>query len=561
MSFLTPLTWELLVLALLILAFVIFLDFRYTGRGGRWIRFTLTFTTMAAAMALYLRPFWLEEAPGGKLAIITSSISDSLITNLQLQDYEMVSDFQTFSMEQEKMNAQRLLVAGVGLAPWELDALEEPFEYVRELEHHEGLIDYTTSNLAVGVNGRLMLKYAINADAGILIQGSGLPPIARKIRANSNLMEVDLLPQVSGNLVWEIALVREKDTIAIEKLPVMVNEAPQRNVLVLSGAPSFELRFIKSYLLSTGLGVAERQQLSRDAVFEAFAGMNEVPLKRLDIEVLSSFAVVIMDDVAYAALSNLEKTGIDRLLALGRLGLIWLGKGEYQGYFDAMEGEIEEVLFGQTGKDPGILLKSFPVLLQGNHTPVKQGNTVTGWVVDRGLGKVLVPRFADSFKLRLKGKERLYNNFWSRLFDPVLPGLNTRSGFRSPRFPRVNAPTHIDLAYSDSIAEVKIGDVRVGINQSWFSPNMASVKCWPSSRGWTNVELNDRSIGSFFVFDSADWALQYFDVTSRANEMQSSLLATSPVETKYRKAFVPKWLAFAVVLLSMAGLWLERRLN
>ena len=542
------------IVAAAFFAVCIWLEFRSRSRR-KVLRIFLITISVLSLMALYLKPNYEKKAPSQSFLISTKGTPDELITQLGKQGYNIHDNIKSFKEAIQSFNIDTIIVSGRGLEKWDLSQLEGGFGFIPDTSKIEGFNDFSTSSLRVEKSGSLELQYHFNEETTLSISGVGFSNIGDRIVYGSGKIKVPVIPIISGDLLLNITALKGGDTLAKEVVPISVQVEASENILLMSGAPSFEANFLKRYLLDQGYGVAERFQISKDQFRESFSNMDALVIKRLNADILKEFSLLAIDDMAYSELTGFEKRNLNDAMQKGELTLMWLGSGD-QPFVKIEETNNQPINFAGT-----------KVNLQVSSWNPKQSNTVkfrdetVAWVSEKGIGRLVVPNIGNSYKLVLSGNNEIYEALWTSILDQIRPLDIRSSDLEMTGLAYQHYPTQLLLKVSDPTAVVEIEGVRVPLEQEWYLDNSYQLKCWPSVVGWNDVEVDDLLVGRFYAFQDGQWSLKKRSDLIKLNQVESEQRGGDASAIVLIKSPISPWLFFFTFLLAMGGLWLEQRLQ
>ena len=525
------------------------------SRRRKTLRLSLLILAMVSLAALYLKPTYQKKAPN-KSFLIKTGDAPAIFSDPYKQDgFSVYEGLESYLKVAESFNVDSVLVVGKGLNQWDLERLQGPFGFIPDTAVVEGFLDFNLTPLVLGKSGELELEYHFMDDTDLWLSGTGFGQFEKRSLTGSGEILISVQPLVAGNLTVQLHAVRNEDTIASEIVPVFVSEEIDENALLLSGAPSFELNFLKRFLIDQGYGVAERHQVSKGQFRRTFSRMTPKDLRSIKPTLLRHFTVVILDDIAYSDLNASEQRQLTNEVKRGSLSLVWLGP-EPPPFANAVATRSEPVSF--SGTKVNLEAVNWDMVSEQQITCFDQH---VGWVLNKGIGSIVVPRLRNSYKLVLSGEGKRYQALWNELFDQVQTLISIQSKLELSGLARRQQPTMIRLKMDQSDVEVKVEDIRVPIEQEWYLRNAYQFKCWPAKAGWNNVFVNEEIAGRFYAFDKSQWALKEKRELADLNAFESELRAGEQRPIRFIETEISPWIFFVLFLLSMGGLWLEQRIS
>jgi hypothetical protein len=545
-------SWWVVILATVVLAILIYWDVKSRNSSLRVFRVSAMILAILALIGLYVRPYFLGESKAGKVVLSTTSSQrvDSLISS----GFKLVADFDELIKTKKERGIEELVIVGQGLEEWELKQLAKDFTYFPEVDSVEGPYEMKIGDGVVNSVLPISFGFYVKDSVRISLKGTGIDPAEQEVTPEVNQVKFEVIPSISGNLTYELLVVRKGDTLFSESVPVIVKENDAFNVLILTGSPSFETRFLKNHLSGEGYGVAERLQISKGTHRESFTNLGNRSLRAVTTSLLEDFKILIMDQTAFDDLSGSERRAINTSLERGEIGVLWLGSAsnDWLKTKSVTDSELQLKVGSESielTKKQELTSPSDEILFQ------KQ---VVGAVKLRGLGRLVSPVFNASYQLQLMGHSKMYSELWNKLLHVVSGYEKSSSGVTVKDFPRIGEPTHFSFP-AEQVSEVFLDSIRLSIAEKWNQPGIFTATGWPRRKGWNYLRIAD-SVHPFFVYDEEDWQVEKMyskmKVTSAFTKGYSSFTSTKEV-----KQPISKWIFFVVIILCFSFLWVEQRLN
>jgi hypothetical protein len=548
--------WWVFLIAIALLVLLVFWDYKSRSKRWRVWRISAIFLIMLALLGLYMKPYIRVDGESIKVALLTDSIVPFEMDSLKKAEYKIAENLDAYLQVTKSQSIDEMVVVGDGLEAWELDQLKHTFTYLPPSKKVEGLLEMSAGEVTANTISPLTFRISLNEPMGLHLSGTGIESTIKSVASDEQKIAFDINPQVTGNLTYQLHGVREGDTLFSELIPMKIKERSGFNTLILTNAPSFEVRFLKNLLKEEGYGVAERLQLSKGTFREAFSNLETRSLTRLTKTMLEDFKLVITDKDSYDQLSYSEKQNVSAALKKGSIGVVW------------MSNESNEWIKTRQAKTQTISLKSGQQTVELETSGVTssvydqqipfQGNNI-GHLHEIGLGKVMLPLLSSTYQIKLKGHDGMYSKVWNAMLQPVVGFELSGPEVSLPNFPRVNEPMIITFRSSDD-EEVYLDSARVAVKEQWHQPGVFTAMAWPKAKGWNSMKIGtDRY--AFFVFDAEDWQAQkvFQKQTQTTNYANRSASDTTDSITFDRP--ISQWIFFFVIVLSFGFLWVETRVN
>jgi hypothetical protein len=548
-------TWWIWLIVISLLGVFYFWDFKSRIAKNRIFRLAAITLAIFALLALYTKPYLIKSRDAETIALVTDHADNNTLDSLRQLNIPMVNTFDQYLQYTVNENLSKLIVVGDGLESWELEQLRSSIIHLPSEQVIEGPTDYWPEKLVENAQSTLTFGIQTNDSLKLLLTGAGIPQQARMLTPNQAKVAFDIVPNLAGDLLYQLNGVRGTDTIFKELVPMHIMSSNKSSVLVLSDAPSSELRYLKNYLITTGYGVAERMRVSKETYRESFSNVPKKSLLRLSTTLLEEFQLLVIDGASYDGLSAADRRNVMDKLTTGEIGLVWMGGKSPNAPIKISPTNSQKLIF--QGKDNDVELASVPWRSESGEAVLLQ-NHVVGRVKSVGLGNIVTPEIAASFSLVLRGEQELYAQLWQQLLQPVVGKIWQQSDQVLPRFARVNEPTLMAIMGNDG--ELKIESIQLPLSEQWYLPNHWNATHWPNQRGWATVQL-PTSQSTFFVFDSTDWPVQKVVAKKKLmNLYASDQFSESVTKVEYQNP-ISAWYFFVLFVISMGFLWLEQRVG
>ncbi|MET1162722.1 MAG: carboxypeptidase regulatory-like domain-containing protein [Pseudoxanthomonas sp.] len=538
----------------------------------------------------------LVVATAGATSVGTQASGDRLVALPEaptLPAAERVPDLATSLRRYPGM--QRLRIVGAGLEPRDREAaMHLPLVFdARALPR--GVVrldvpDRVAAGDAFQVGGRV---HGVEQGTAELIDPAGRRVDALPLPASGEFV---LAGAARGPGLASFTLrVRDAQRRPVEELqvPLWTIADPAPRALLLAGAPSPELKYLRRW--ATDAGVSLHTQISVGGGMQ----LGDAPL-RMDAPTLQRFDLLLVDERSWAALGAGERAAVTAAVRKG-LGLLLRITGplpdatrrQWQALGFALspggdtatvrlpaEAVDEEALRARRGpasadaavasngmQDDGPTLARRAIALGGGDTtPLArdgEGNALAVWRAE-GLGRIAVWNLSDSFVLALSGQGARHAELWSDAFA-TLARARTGSAPRIERQPREQQ--RMALCGLGGKPQVVDPDGRsVALLPDPATGDAACAAYWPLRAGWHALRHTDAEAVEhawpFFVH-AADAA-----PTLRAAELREATLRLAGNSHDTSQGIPadgppprrgPSWPWFLAWLTAFAALaWLER---
>ena len=263
-------------------------------------------------------------------------------------------------------------------------------------------------------------------------------------------------------------------------VPLLVMAAPPLRVLVLSGAPGPELKYLRRWALDAGIELQSQIHVRPDVrVLRSSASLTPDALRELDLAVL--------DERAWRALGTAGRSHLAEALRAG-LGVVirltgTLTPREHDELkalgFDVRSADLPRTT--RLADVPTALTRRPLQVASRDGVPLlrnDRGEPLALWRAE-GRGRVALWWLSDSFRLALDGSAAAYGALWSQALTTVARANEQREPAFAEAASRVNR-RHV-ICDVDTDASVQAPDDK---NVPLLREVSGCAAYWPDSAGW-----------------------------------------------------------------------------
>lgn len=403
---------------------------------------------------------------------------------------------------------------------------------------------------------------------------------------------LDGVARASGRSEFSLRLLdADRHVVDTVPVPLQTDDAPGVRVLVLAGAPSPELKYLRRWATDTGL------ELHAQASAGAGVVLGDAPVA-LTAARLAATDVLILDERSVAALGPPQRAAVQQALRDG-LGVLVRSSGPLT---DGTRQTLRSWGLGISGSNQSLPLRLAadpePALLQARRGPQRAASAPTaaideadstshnaplpaleqfnlraldatpllhdangaalgGWR-DVGRGRLALLPLTDSYRLVLAGRDDRHAELWSSVVAALARPLATPASVRLGSATAWAGERIALCALADGTTVRSPQGATVVLH---IDPGTAGDRCagyWPQQAGWYQVQMGART-QAFYVFDPAHAQAMHRQQTRDATALR--ITAAGGTDAQATRAVPgPRWpwlLAFVLA----AGLlwWLERR--
>lgn len=454
----------------------------------------------------------------------------------------------------------RLRVLGAGLPARDLDAARGLAVEFRPALLPRGLVALwppptLRAGRAFAVGGR---AHGLAGGTVELLDPGGAR-IARGSLANDGEFRLAGTARAPGAATWRLR-VRDRAGKVVEDTPLPFDVAPgtRLRVLLLAGAPTPELKYLRRWASDAGLAADARIELGGGVEIGDAAA-------RMDAKSLAGYDLVVLDARSWQALGARRATllravddGLGLLLQLPRATSAPERAGLRRlGFATAVE-RARDVALPAPDRDDATLVRG-PLRIAGDGAvPLLRdaGGEPLAWWRARGLGRIGVATFDDSYRLVLAGDGARHGDLWATLFS-ALARPRADAGVRIGDDARVGERVALCGLRAPAIVAAPDGS-RSRLRVDAAGGARACAGLWPRLSGWHQLGTSDAR--QRFYVRAADEAPGLH--AARLREATARLAASAPAApARSSGPAVPgsRWPWFlAWLAVAAAGWWFER---
>lgn len=383
------------------------------------------------------------------------------------------------------------------------------------------------------------------------------------------------IPRQLGLAINELFIISGKDTLAVEKIPFEVEKPKPVKILILSSAPDFETRFLKSWLAENRFPVVIRTSISKEKFSTEFLNMDAISLNFLPRQI-KGFDLIISDESSLVQLSNSHGTILRDEINQG-LGLLIRNEDEIGTL--ANLGRSFSTSPVPLGNNLKIKLPevdselSIPATGVSHISPQSADQPLlkdeSGHILLSskmlGKGRIVFNTLNNTYTWKLSGKSEEYSSFWSYAMEKASrkESANLRLAV-TEQFPQINHKNSILVqSQSPEVPKISSGESPIALEQHPQIPNQWEGNFWPLAEGWNSAIGNNAERFWWYVYSSSDWE----SARSVQNSKSTAVFANRSVkksgtlgaQQKTIEAKVPVIIFYLLFLACCAFLWIETK--
>lgn len=587
--------WIVIISCFLVLAFICRKEIRRKNKAHMNLRLI---ASVIAVLALYFiaRPLSferkLDQSKENTAVLLTEGFDkDSLagLKNIPIYSTEpaiaagsknvkFIPDLEYFSRSQADIN--RIHILGSGLDEHELEGLKN-----RALIFHPGTVTGLHSvhwNNVVRSGERLIVQGSFISESKrsvkILLRGLSTTLDSIKITGNQTF-ELSTRPKLLDKAVYSLLAISGRDTLANEKIPIIIEAKTPLRILMLSSSPDFENKFLKNWLASGQYALAIRSAISKDKFSTEFLNMERMGISRISPVLLRNFDILIGDMSELSRLSASENAAIQNELSSG-MGLVIRadsagGAGFYRRAFSVRQNRA-------------IVPKNHSLIWPGH--VAKKASAPAGWAMEvlarpgeqtlvrddknhilvssklLGAGRMIVSTISDSYTWMLSSNSADYSAYWSHILGKAARKTQAAENWAVlNKFPVVNAVARLQLENpAANLPSATINNIPLHFAQDAIQSYRWTAQYWPTEPGWQSIRSGNNEY-SWYAFDNADWLsarmAEKMAKTMRFINEQKTIVQQAEGVAKTYLYVVPALWFYILFLMGMGFLWWEGKMG
>jgi hypothetical protein len=446
-----------------------------------------------AAILLYLAMFPPQvRTTAGVLAVITANASSAQLARIDpgarimaladapaIAAAERIPDLATALRRYP--SATRLKVIGAGLSPRDLESVTGLSIEFDPAPLPRGLVElWFPRHVPSGASWRI--TGAVNAvpQSSVELLDPSARRVARARLATDGRFVLQAQVRTPGRAHFRLRVIDDTQRVIDDvDVPLLVMAAPPLRVLVLSGAPSPELKYLRRWALDSGVELQSEIFVRPGVrVLRSSASLTPDALRELDL--------VVLDERAWRSLGTAGRGHLAEALRDG-LGVVIRLTGTLT---PREHGELQELGFDVRGADlprttrladvPTALTRRPLQVVSRDGVPLvrnDRGEPLAVWRAE-GRGRVALWWLSDSFRLALDGSAG-YGALWSQ----ALTTLARASDHREPTFAETASRVNRRQVICDVDADASV-QAPDGKSVPLLREVSGCAAYWPASAGW-----------------------------------------------------------------------------
>lgn len=474
-------------------------------------------------------------------------------------------------------------ILGYGLAEWELASLSK-----KDLVFHPSVLPDGISSVSwqakITSGEELLVQGSYTNSSGkdlmLILNGLGTDLDSLIIKKGTvPVFQLNCVPKHLDKAVYTLTAIADKDTISLEKIPVLVEEQEALRILILASSPDFENKFLKNWLYAENQILSSRTAISKDKFSMEFLNSRRIDLGRISPALLENFDILIGDMAELSRLNPAENQAVMNQVNAG-MGLIIKAdhadhsSGFYRRSFKLRENRQADQKTSSLSWQGHLAKKevlpgsaAIEIMPQpGTQALVKneRGNILVSSRLS-GKGRIMLSTIADSYTWMLGNNNRDYTSYWSFILEKAARKKEVPESWSLNTLPLVNTALRMEVeTEQDILPSVLANGSRITFSQDPVLDFRWSGIFWPSESGWQSFRSVNSDTNWFYVSDNSAWkAIRAGEKLKNTRKFiehaASDVTANTGLAQTYTDSVPPVWF-YILFLLCCTYLWLEAKM-
>jgi hypothetical protein len=553
--------WQLvLLIGLWILG--VYWEFR-KQKPRKGIRIIALSLVLISLYIIYLSPYTLTEKPKKSVLIISHDIPESTIDSLGLTyDLSVLKQNQKgrFVIEgNDKENTLEDLEFQIdtafiyGYLPHLNPAY---YQFRKDIEIQKGLKLHYPKSIALGDSLKIVIQNLENRD--ITISALIGQDTLSKFIQNKGMIDFSILPKSTGYVLSKISADDANYHFAVSV------EKPQKHVIqILSASPDFEWKFFMDYLKSKEHSVYQKTQISKDKFKSAFVNWHDS--LQINRGVANDLKVLFVDVKAWEDLNPNTQNLYLKKLKENSGSLIFRTNPNSQIKLDLDKSKLTKIFSTSDN------------LLETNNYKYLQFNNLQALdeVAQNAVFRKVFPNmilgvinFQNSFQLKLSGKEEIYEQLWSPVFNDLTRKSNElyydKTEWAVQYQPFFFRPWSANKKENIAVISPSYDTIPLGSQSDFLFSERQHFMFYPKEEGWYFIQLKDESESIPFYVHSETEIIQSEFLSNYNHDYLKYLnfedSITQQKKPSYNWKSVTIWF-FVLFLMGVTFLWIEDKIT
>jgi len=395
------------------------------------------------------------------------------------------------------------------------------------------------------------------------------------IKTNPSIsFSMNSLPKNPGRVIYNLIGLRDNDTLFNEQLPVTIEAAKPIKVLMLSAAPDFENKFLRTWLGNNNYAIASRAVITKGKIGQDYFNLERIDLSHITSSLLEKFDIVEADLSAIKALPSGENSALKQEVAKG-MGLIiradtvddksssWV-----QNSFKVSRSTKQppEELIIQNKKTTKLAIDNQLITPNNNIQPLvtdTHGDLIAAATLS-GAGKLIFSTINNSYSWDLAGDHSDYSAYWSALINKAARKARAENSWSiATQFPVPGEPAILLYHSTELSGSITINGSVVAPAQHPGIPFEWGFTYRPSHVGWQHATSNNSVAFNWFVWPKNSFAAlraaENARITTEYASKSTKYASFSHSKLQKVEVEISKFYFYILLLVAATFLWVENK--
>lgn len=549
---------------LLLLVLLIWIELLRQDKSQRLTRVIALVLALASLVLIALKPFYLTEDTDELTVLLTDGSTNQDSIRLAHPNAHFIDWSDTVQTTHLRPN---IIVDGYGIPLYDLwKVADKNLEFIQP-EMPSGIVDIKyPSQVSEGEEVEITIKTNGIKGQKLLLQGLGEKYDSAIITDTLNIVRLNCKLKAVGRYVLTLSQFdSDNQLINAESVAIIVKPAKKFDVLLINAFPTFESRFLKQFLESSGHNYFVRSQISTDKYRYESKGTSLNELSRLTETNLKLFDFIIINAGQLIALPRSQQQALANAIENQGLGiLVVAGDGELVSklpeWAHVSHKKVKNELFILSSNDNELEIRTSAYRFVPSALSEAIYEDADGSIVQSkpyGFGKVVLSSFLNTYELSLAGYEDEYQNLWKNLIESCLMPQAELWSFQAEHN-YIHRSLKFELG-SDTLSRVVYDPTDIALRQNMFVADKWESDIWPNSVGWNYVDVDGKRENRkyFYVYKPTDFEAVQMTKRVQANRRianENNSVATVLINNKVD---ISLWWFYIIFTISMAYLWLQ----
>ena len=373
-----------------------------------------------------------------------------------------------------------------------------------------------------------------------------------------DLVTFRIKPKLAGEYLYTISC-RSNSVIMEEDVAIRVHRRSKFNILILNEYPTFESRYLKTWLSNAGHYVTTRNKVSKTKYRYEYANTSPIPFRQFG----SNYDLVVIDVSSLKALTRRQMSDLKLAITQGTGVLIQsdeelMDSKYFKNWFKTEPTTNDEFIF----QTHGLPRQPYRLMSSRFHVPIITDKSGVDVVVQKrleGEGAIIMSLLPQTYPLLLQGYDDAYNSYWQRIISAAVSNKSALNRWGIKKLlPAVNEPMDVNLTSEIENPSVMANDVSLPMIRNISHEDEWQGRYWPDRAGWTVFSvLQDSTHAQWeYIYPQDDWqSIKQYNKTRET--MSMNIQTKKPGDSTLLRVPISMWIWYTLILFCLSFLWLE----